>query len=89
MNDDANEEIEIQRRIIALEEKVRPFLTKDALSRYGTIRIGHPDVAIQVLVILARAIDAGKIQSEINDEQFKAILQRIIPQKRDFKIIRK
>ena len=89
MNDDANEEIELQRRIIALEDKVRPFLTKDALSRYGTIRIGHPDVAIQVLVILARAIDAGKIQSEINDEQFKAILQRIIPQKRDFKIIRR
>ena len=84
-----NEEIELQKRVLALEEKVRPFLSKDAIARYGNIRVSHPDIAIQLLVILSRAIDAGKLRGEITGEQLKALLQQIIPQKKEFKIIRK
>ncbi len=71
-----------------LEGMVKQKLTKQALERYGNIKTGHPDKAVQLLLILGQAIQTQEIGT-IDDEQLKQILMRMDPPKKDTKIIRK
>jgi programmed cell death protein 5 len=77
----------IQQQVEQLESFVKQAFTKEALQRYGTLKIAHPDKAVQLLVILAQAIQNGQI-TKIDDEQLKQILKKLTPKKRDFKIRR-
>ena len=83
----AQEEMQVQQQIAQLEAIVRQALTKDALVRYGNIKAAHPEKAVQILVILAQAIQSGHIQ-KIDDNTFKEILRKITPKQRDIKIKR-
>ncbi len=76
---------EIQEQIGQLEDFVRPYLTKEALARYGNLRTAHPEKAVQVMVLFAQAIQGKKI-SRIDDNTLREVLQRLTPPKRDFKI---
>src|SRR3989338_9971159 len=77
------QQAEIQEQIEQLEDFVRPYLTKEALARYGNLRTAHPEKAVQVMVLLAQAIQGKKI-GRIDDNTFKEILQRITPKKKEF-----
>lgn len=79
---------EFNQQVETLEMFVKQHLTKEALSRYGNLKSAHPETAVQVLALLAQFIQAGKV-SMIDDEQLKDILQRMQPQKKEFKIIHK
>ncbi|MBS1266261.1 MAG: DNA-binding protein [Candidatus Woesearchaeota archaeon] len=61
-----------QQQIQALENMVKPRLTKKAIERYGNLKTGHPRKAVQLLMVLAQT---G--QSKINDKQLKAILKKM------------
>ena len=80
-----SEQEEIQQKVEELELVVKQSLTKDALERYGNIKAASPEKAIQLLVVLGQAIQAGQIQ-QIDDSKLKEILMQITPEKRDFKI---
>ena len=82
------EQIQIQQQIQQMENIVKKFLTKDALIRYGNLKIAHNEKAIQLLVILFQAIQKGQIQNEIDDSLLKKILKQLTPKKRDIKINR-
>jgi len=84
----AAEEQEAVQQIERLEESVRPFLSKEALVRYGTLKSAHGEKALQALVILAQAIQQKKIARQLSDEEFKEILKRMEPKKRDITIKR-
>ncbi|MBW2965162.1 hypothetical protein KY363_06925 [Candidatus Woesearchaeota archaeon] len=81
------EEQQLQQQLHALEGMVRQKMTKEALERYGNIKVAHPEKTIQLLAILGQAIQAGHIDT-IDDAQLKEILKRIEPQK-DIKITRR
>ncbi|MFH1682541.1 MAG: DNA-binding protein [Candidatus Woesearchaeota archaeon] len=81
-------EEQIQAQIEELENLVRQFLTKDALQRYGNLKIAHTEKAIRVLTILGQMIQTGQLKKQLNDTQFKEILKRIEPKKKEFKIKR-
>jgi programmed cell death protein 5 len=85
----AKEQEQIQNQIQQLETVVRQFLTKEALQRYGNLKIAHEEKAIRVLALLGQMIQAGKIREQINDSQFKDILKRLEPKKKELKIKRK
>lgn len=81
------EESEFQQQVEALEDIVRARLTKDALQRYGNLKTAHPEKAIQLLAVLAQAIQAGQIK-QVNDDQLKFILGKL-SEKKEFRITRK
>ncbi|MDP7180451.1 MAG: DNA-binding protein [Candidatus Woesearchaeota archaeon] len=79
---------EVQQQIHQLEGIVKQAFTKEALERYGNLKTAHPDKAVQVLAILGQAISSGQI-TKIDDTQFKELLTRLTPEKKEFKITRK
>jgi len=78
----------VQEQINQLESSVKTLLTKKAIERYGNIKIAHPEIAFQLLVLLGQAINTGRIE-KVDDEALKNLLERIQPRKNKFKITRK
>ena len=71
------EERQMQQQIEALEDMVKVHLSRDALYRYGNLKVAHPERAIQVLVALARTVQAGHIKEKVTDDELKTILRKI------------
>ena len=83
----AKEQEELQQQVQQLESIVKQALTKDALQRYSNLKTAFPERAVQLLIILAQAIQSGQI-SKIGDNTLKEILKKISPEKKDIKIKR-
>lgn len=81
------EQEQLQQQIQQLEMIVKQALTKEALQRYGNLKTAFPERAVQLLVLLAQAIQSGQI-SKIDDNTLKEILRKVSPEKKDFKIKR-
>ena len=60
-----------------------------AFERYNNMKIAHQELAVQALVMIAQLAQSGKITQKITDNQFREILMRLSPAKKDFKITRK
>lgn len=75
----------IRQQIDALENIVRQKLTKEALSRYGTLKSAHPERAIQLLTLLAQHISEFDV---LDDAQLKTILGQMAPDKKEINIKR-
>jgi len=83
----SQEEEQMKQQIEQLESVVKHSLTKEALERYGNLKAAYPDRAVQLLVIMTQALQAGQI-TKIDDNTLKEILKKISPDKRDIKIRR-
>ena len=81
------EDAQAQQQIEQLEILVKQKLTREALQRYGNVKAAHPEKAVQLLVILAQAIQQGQID-KVDDTTLKQILIKLTPEKKDFKIKR-
>ena len=71
-------------QIAHLEQQIKARLTKEALQRYGNIKAADPEKAIQLLVVLAKLIQMGRLKI-VSDEELKSILAKL-SEKRDTKI---
>ena len=87
MQQQAQEQQQLQQQIQQLEIMVKQALTKEALERYSNLKTAFPDRAVQLLVILAQAIQSGQI-TKIDDSTLKEVLRRLTPEKKEFKIKR-
>ncbi|MBA3064836.1 hypothetical protein FP803_05350 [Candidatus Woesearchaeota archaeon] len=83
-----SEEAEIQQQITQIEILVKGVLTKKALERYGNLKTAHPELAVQLLVLLGQAVQSGQIKT-VDDDALKNLLMRLQPKKHRFKMIRK
>ena len=81
------EEQQMQQQVQQLEEIVKQVLTKEALERYGNLKTAYPDRAVQLIVILAQAMQSGQI-TKVDDDMLKEILKKLTPKKKEFKIKR-
>lgn len=86
---DIKEQVKLQQQITVLENIAKQYMTNEAISRYGNLKSAHPELAIQVIAIIAQGIEMGQIREKVNDEQFKELLMRIQKPKKEFKIQRK
>jgi programmed cell death protein 5 len=86
---DIKKQIKLQQQITALENMAKQYMTNEAISRYGNLKSAHPELAIQVIAIIAQGIEMGQIKEKIDDEQFKDLLIRIQKPKKEFKIQRR
>ena len=83
-----SEETQMQQQIVQLELLVKKVLTKEALERYGNLKTAHPELAVQLIVLLSQAIQTNQIKT-IDDDSLKNLLMRLQPEKHKFKMIRK
>ena len=86
-NEEANID-EVQKQITFLENNLRKYLSKEALTRYFTIKATKPEFALQISAFVYQAVNQGYIKEKIKDEEFKQLLKKIQEPKKDFKIIK-
>ncbi len=86
-NESLKEQLELQQQIEYLESVVKKYLAKESISRYGNLKAAHPEKAIQVITLIAQAIQSNNITEKITDAEFKLLLQKL-QTKKEFKIRR-
>lgn len=81
MNQEISEEMrkvqQAQQQIAQLETGVKTLLTKDAWSRYSTLKLAHPDKAVKALISLAQNAQQHTITTPVTDVALKQLLMRI------------
>jgi programmed cell death protein 5 len=69
-----------------LESKLSLILEKEALERYYNIKSINPELALQILQYLIQLFNSGMLRKKLSDKEFKQLLEKIMPKKREPKI---
>ncbi|NYT05090.1 MAG: DNA-binding protein [Methanomicrobiales archaeon] len=86
LQDDIERQKQMESQIqIALMKILEP----PARERLNTIKLTRPEFARAVEQQLLALAQSGRIRQRITDEQLKALLRQIVPEKKDFNITRK
>lgn len=73
MNQEENNENLIQ-QIALLESIAKKHMSKEAILRYGNLKIAHPEIAIAAITLIAQAAQLGQLSEPLSDAQFKELL---------------
>jgi programmed cell death protein 5 len=85
----AAQQAEAERREAERAEVLRRLLTPEARERLGRIRLAKPEVAQMVEQQVIALAQSGRLQRQIDDTTLRAILERIMPERREIKITRR
>jgi DNA-binding TFAR19-related protein (PDSD5 family) len=86
MDIDENSQVDqIAQQVIALERIAKTKMSKEAISRYGNLKMGHTETAIKAIALIAQAVQTGQIREVLSDEEFKLILLEIQKGKTNFR----
>jgi programmed cell death protein 5 len=85
----AAQQAELQRREAERAEVLRRLLTPEARERLGRIRLAKPDVANAVEQQVIGLAASGRLARQIDDATLRALLERIMPQRREINITRR
>ncbi|HDR46399.1 DNA-binding protein [Methanofollis tationis] len=72
-----------------LQLALMQILEPEARERLNTIKLTKPEFARAIEQQLVQLAHSGRIRQKITDEQLKALLLQIAPQKKEFRITRK
>lgn len=89
MDNSEEEQMQLQQEIVRLENLAKQYMDKEAINRYGNLKSAHPQLALQLIVIIAQMVQNGYIKEKLNDESIKEFLKKIQKPKKEFKIIKK
>jgi DNA-binding TFAR19-related protein (PDSD5 family) len=78
---------EIEQQIAIMEQLAKKFMSKEAIARYGALKISHLETAIKAIALIAQAVSEGKIREKISDAEFREIL-KAIQEKKEFRFRR-
>ncbi len=85
----AQQQVEAERREAERFELLRRVLTPEARERLARIRLAKPDVANSVEQQVISLAVSGRLQRQIDDDTLRALLERIMPDKREIHITRR
>ncbi len=85
----AAQQQEQERREQERSEILRRLLTPEARERLGRIRLAKPDVASAVEQQVIALAASGRLQRQIDDPTLRALLERIMPERREINITRR
>jgi|SRR3989338_42604 len=83
-----SEEEALKNQISQIEGMAKQLLDKDALTRFGNLKVAHPEKAMQLASIILQLAKANRIKERLTDSQLKEILTHF-QEKKEFKIVRK
>ncbi len=83
------QQAEMERREAERSEMLRRLLTPEARERLGRIRLAKPEVAQAVEQQVIALAASGRLQRQIDDATLRALLERIMPERREIKITRR
>lgn len=78
----------VEQQRVQKDAVMRQILSPVARQRLANLRIVRPEYVEQLEAELIRAVQTGKVQVPISDEQLRVILNRLIAPKRDIQIRR-
>ena len=82
------EQMKLQQQISLLEETAKQFLSKEAIERYGRIKIAHPAIAIKAIALISQAAQLGHLTEKLSEEEFKQLLKHLQEGKKEFRFRR-
>lgn len=85
----AAQQAEMERREAERAEVLRRILTPEARERLGRIRLAKPDVANAVEQQIIGLAASGRLQRAVDDVTLRALLERLMPERREIKITRR
>jgi programmed cell death protein 5 len=85
----AQQNAEAQRREAERFEVMRRLLTPEARERLARIRLAKPEVAASIEQQIMSLAASGRLQRQIDDDTLRALLERIMPEKREIHITRR
>jgi programmed cell death protein 5 len=85
----AAQQDEQARRESERAEILRRIMTPEARERLGRIRLAKPDVANAVEQQVIALAASGRLQRAIDDATLRALLERIMPERREITITRR
>jgi len=68
---------QLNQQLSMLEAMAKQFMSKEAISRYGNLKIAHLEIAVKAIAFIAQAVQLGHIKEKLSDEQFKQLLYQI------------
>lgn len=71
------------------QQVLRQILTPKARERLGRLRTARPELVASIQDQLIALASAGRVAGQINDEELRRLLGRLMPKKRDIKIERR
>lgn len=83
MDNIQDQEIEIAKNLKMIEDIAKSKMSRDAVSRYGNLKVAHPELAIKAISLIAEAAHSGQIDV-VSDLQFKELLRQL-QEKKSFK----
>jgi programmed cell death protein 5 len=85
----AAQQAEYDRREAERAEILRRIMTPEARERLGRIRLAKPDVANAVEQQVISLAASGRLQRMVDDNTLRALLERLMPERREIKITRR
>jgi len=85
----AAQQAEMDRREAERAEVLRRLLTPEARERLGRIRLAKPEVAQAVEQQVMSLAAAGRLARQVDDTTLRALLERIMPERREIHITRR
>ncbi|MCI4363645.1 MAG: DNA-binding protein [Thermoplasmata archaeon] len=85
----AAQQQEMERRDAERAELLRRVLTPEARERLGRIRLAKPDIAQAVEQQVLGLAASGRLRGPIDDATLRALLERLMPDRREIKITRR
>ncbi len=85
----AQQSAEAQRREAERFEVMRRLLTPEARERLARIRLAKPEVANAIEQQIMSLAASGRLQRQIDDPTLRALLERLMPERREIHITRR
>ena len=89
MQNQLQQQLQVQQQLEQLETEAKKFMSPEAIARYGNLKAVHTEKAIQSIVVIAQLAEQRKLTEKVSDEQYKNLLQRLTPEKKEFRIHKK
>ncbi len=79
---------QLKQQLAMLESVAKQKMSREAVSRYGNLKVAHPETAVRAIALIAQAVSTGQVKETVTDEEFKMLLQSIQQGKKEFKFKR-
>jgi DNA-binding TFAR19-related protein (PDSD5 family) len=67
----------LAQQISLIESVAKQHMSREAVSRYGAVKMAHPETAMKAIAFITQAAQTGHLKQKLSDEEFKTLLNEI------------